>query len=119
MTIRPSAAWRAEAAQYADTGTPYTPQLLAATDAVLGTYEAEVAGLDSAAGDEEVLAAVRRVVLALNAVDAEHGAYCTIEREDLCEYIDAVLAERGVDVAALAGRNGMDGDDIAGEWRDW
>ncbi|GGT16249.1 hypothetical protein GCM10010271_18920 [Streptomyces kurssanovii] len=119
MTIRPSAAWRAEAAQYAATGTPYTPQLLAATDVALGAYETEVAGLGSAAGDEEVLAAVRRVVLALNAVDDEHGAYCTVEREDLCEYIDAVLAEHGVDVAALAGRNGMDGDDIAGEWRDW
>ncbi|QIP88686.1 hypothetical protein GLX30_22940 [Streptomyces sp. Tu 2975] len=93
--------------------------MLAATDAALGAYEADVARLGSAAGDEEVIAAVRRGVLALNAIDAEHGAYCTIEREDLCEYIDAVLAERGVDVTALADRNGMDGDDIAGEWRDW
>ncbi|MFK4595915.1 hypothetical protein [Streptomyces pristinaespiralis] len=119
MTIRPTAAWRAEAARHADSGTPYTPQLLAATDSVLGAYEAEAADLGGTASDEAVLAAVRRVVLALNDIDAEHGTYCTIEREDLCEYIDTVLSERGVDVVALAARHGMDGDDIAGEWRDW
>ncbi|MFF3684839.1 hypothetical protein [Streptomyces sp. NPDC002187] len=87
-------------------------------DAALEAYEAEIRALRPAS-DAQLLAAVERVVLALNGIDEEHGAYCTIEREELCEYIDGVLTGHGVDVAALAARNGKDADDIAGEWRDW
>ncbi|WP_328400385.1 hypothetical protein OHS70_24115 [Streptomyces sp. NBC_00390] len=117
MTDRPSTAWRAEASGDASAAELYTPALLDATDTALEAYEAEIRALRPAS-DAQLLAAVERVVLALNGIDEEHGAYCTIEREELCEYIDGVLTGHGVDVAALAARNGKDADDIAGEWRD-
>ncbi|MDX2707338.1 hypothetical protein PV350_31465 [Streptomyces sp. PA03-6a] len=40
----------------------------------------------------------------LNVIDDEYGACCSIEREDLCEYIDGVLTEQGVDASALLAR---------------
>ncbi|MET9598237.1 hypothetical protein [Streptomyces sp. NPDC006459] len=73
--------------------------------------------------DEAVFAAVERVVLALNAIDqdSQHGGshFCTEEREQLCEYIDLTLGEHGVDVAALAARQGIDRAAITDRWRDW
>ena len=37
----------------------------------------------------------------------------------LCEYIDLTLSEHGVDVAALAARQGIDRSEITDRWRDW
>ncbi len=38
---------------------------------------------------------------------------------DLCDYIDATLTESGIDVTALAIRNGKDPGELIGEWRTW
>jgi hypothetical protein len=78
----------------------------AAVDATLDAYEHDVSALDPAA-DEAVWAAAERVVLGLNGADEEHGAVETGEREELAEYIDAVLTAAGVDVAALTARRGL------------
>ncbi|MEU6309049.1 hypothetical protein [Streptomyces chartreusis] len=77
-----------------------------ATGAVLDTFENELSGLCKAR-DEQVLAVVERVVLALNAVDeADNGsAFETDERQELCDYIDESLTEHGVDVVALTARH--------------
>ncbi|MET7860054.1 hypothetical protein ABZS81_23130 [Streptomyces sp. NPDC005318] len=100
----------------------YPESLLRATDSVLEVFEAEMCVLVEPS-DEEVLGAVERVVLALNAVDgdASHGGagYCTEEREQVCEYIDLTLGEHGVDVAALAARRGINRGEITDAWRDW
>ncbi len=76
----------------------FPENLLTATDAVLDTYEAELARL-AEAEDAQILAVVERAVLALNAVnDAHNGsAFETGEREELCDYIDESLTEHGVD----------------------
>ncbi|MFF0480203.1 hypothetical protein [Streptomyces sp. NPDC004435] len=125
-------AWMAEVARDVEAGIlgpecaggaeMYPESLLRATDSVLEAFEAEVRGL-LGPSDDEVFGAVERVVLALNAVDgdASHGGagYCTEEREQLCEYIDLTLGERGVDVAALAARRGIDRAEITDAWRDW
>ncbi|GLW57540.1 hypothetical protein Kpho01_55510 [Kitasatospora phosalacinea] len=94
--------------------------LLTATDAVLQGFETDVRGL-AGASDEQVMAVVERVVLALNAVNEsfDGAAYETGEREQLCEYLDRVLVDGGVDVPALAGRLGIDRYEITDEWRDW
>ncbi|WP_432086116.1 hypothetical protein [Streptomyces sp. bgisy095] len=47
------------------------------------------------------------------------GRFRTDEREQLCEYIDLTLSENGVDVAALAVRQGIDRAGITDRWRDW
>jgi hypothetical protein len=74
--------------------------------------------------DKDVPAVVRRAVLALNAINDQHErtgrtGYETGEREDLCDYIDATLTESGIDVTALAIRNGKDPGELIGEWRTW
>jgi hypothetical protein len=63
---------------------------------------------------------IRRVVLALNRVDADHfdGDFATVEREYLCEYIDAAINASGVDLDALAERRLIDRAELTDEWRD-
>ncbi|GAA3349143.1 hypothetical protein GCM10020358_70210 [Amorphoplanes nipponensis] len=131
MISRPSQRWQRsvaeqEAAVAAGTlprDQAYAAQLwpaeaTAAIDAVLAAYEREIQSLP-AVTDEAVWAAVERVVLALNAVDEESAVIETGEREDLCEYIDAVLTEAGVDVAALTGRRDLHRGELTDGWRDW
>ncbi|GAA2788873.1 hypothetical protein GCM10019017_37820 [Streptomyces showdoensis] len=96
----------------------YPEGLLTATDAVLDSFDGEVAGLEGAE-DAQVFAVVERVVLALNAVDDVHGGYETDEREALCAYIDEALGDHGVDVAALAARHGLGRYELTDKWRDW
>jgi hypothetical protein len=93
------------------------------TDTALAAFEDELRALKSGS-DEEVLGVIERAVLALNKINEGHvdeglTGYETGEREQLCAYIDASLAEAGVDVEALEQRNGIDHGDIAGQWREW
>ncbi|MFJ3139627.1 hypothetical protein ACIPK5_27460 [Streptomyces sp. NPDC086843] len=133
MTERPTTSWchgvAEEAAEIA-AGTPhpecacmaglFPEKLLTATDAVLDTFEDQLAELDGA-GDEQVFAAVDRVVLTLNAVDDAHNvsAFETDEREELCDYIDQSLTEHGVDVVALTARHGLGRYQLTDRWRKW
>src|SRR5690349_4335949 len=103
MIERPSQRWQRrvadqEAAVAAGTlprDQAYAAQLwpadaTAAIDAILAAYEREVEALRPVP-DQAAWAAVERVVLALNAIDDEQAVIETGEREELCEYIDAVL----------------------------
>ncbi|MFE2580249.1 hypothetical protein [Streptomyces sp. NPDC059378] len=135
MANRPTDNWRAwmtETAREVAAGTLalecagdadlYPESLLRATDAALEAFEGEVRALQEPS-DEVVFGTVEGVVLALNAIDGDgqHGGagFCTEEREQLCEYIDLTLSEHGVDVAALAARQGIDRSEITDRWRDW
>jgi hypothetical protein len=141
MASRPSDTWRAEteleaAELAAGTRSPdrayaavlWPQSLIARTDAALAAFEAELAALPSGSpdtpDDNDVLAVVRRAVLALNAINDQHvrdglTGYETGEREDLCDYIDATLTGSGIDVAALAIRNGKEPGELIGGWRTW
>ncbi|MEU6544666.1 hypothetical protein [Streptomyces sp. NPDC046859] len=133
MAERPTTSWRhgiAEEAEELAAGTLdpecacmaglFPEELLAATDVVLDTFEGELPG-PSKAPDEQVFAVVERVVLALNAVDDAHNgsAFETDEREELCDYIDESLTERGVDVVALTARHGLGRYQLTNKWRKW
>ncbi|MET8324815.1 hypothetical protein [Streptomyces sp. NPDC005181] len=89
--------------------------MLEAADAALDTFEDEACSLGGAS-DERILAAVERVVEQLNTIDNEYGAFCTIEREELCEYMDQVVTEQGADVSGLLVRHGM--EELTERWRD-
>lgn len=98
----------------------FPDELLSATDAVLDAFEAELPTLTE--GDnEQVFAAVERVVLALNAVNEAHDecAFETDEREQLCLYIDEALTEQGIDVAAVTANRGLGRHELTDQWRDW
>ncbi|MFF8524582.1 hypothetical protein [Streptomyces werraensis] len=133
MAERPTTSWRhgiAEEAAEIAAGTLdpecacmaglFPEELLTATDAVLDTFEDQLAGLGDA-DDEQVFAVVERVVLALNAVDEAHNgsAFETDEREELCDYIDQSLTEHGVDVVALTARHGLGRYQLTDKWRKW
>jgi hypothetical protein len=100
----------------------WSDELIAGTDAALAAFEAELGAL-AAPSDQEVLDVVRRLVLALNEVhhrvgEAGQTPYETEERNQLSRYIGESLAEAGIDVAALAARNGFADGDVT-EGRDW
>lgn len=90
----------------------------AAVDTASDAYETEVRML-GVPSDEEAFGCVQRIVTALNAINEEHGVIATVEREELCEYVDAVLTAAGVDVTALTARHGLDRSALTDRWRDW
>lgn len=98
----------------------FPESLLIRTNQTLAAFEADLAKLSNTS-DDQVLAVVKRTILALNKVNHEHGetGYETGEREQLCDYIDDTLTEAGIDVAALASRRGIGRYAITDEWRTW
>ncbi|MEU8664551.1 hypothetical protein [Actinoplanes philippinensis] len=96
----------------------WPPAFTAAVDAVLAGYERDIAAADTSS-DDAVWAAVEKVVVGLNTADEPFGAIETGEREQLADYIDAVLTGAGVDVAALTGRRGRDRSELTDAWRAW
>jgi hypothetical protein len=131
MIERPSQKWQRKVAEQeaaVAAGTlprdqAYAAQLwpadaTAAVDATLRAYEKEVLGLRPVS-DEAAWAAVERVVRALNAIDGAQNVIETGEREELCEYLDAVLVSAGVDVVAFASRRGLHRSEVTDAWRDW
>jgi len=133
MERRPSDAWRRrveeEAAQLAQGAlTPdqvcasklWPESLLTSTDAALTAFEDNLRTLTSPS-DEDVFDTVKRLVLALNQINAQHGGagYETDEREELCDYIDASPSESGINVEALAARKNIGRWEITDTWRNW
>ncbi|GGQ56275.1 hypothetical protein [Couchioplanes azureus] len=94
----------------------FPADFVARVDAAFARFEEEIAGLEPG-DDEAAWAAVEGFVSALNAADS--GEIETSTREELCEYIDAALADAGVDVDELTARRGMDRSELTDEWRDW
>jgi hypothetical protein len=90
-----------------------------ATDDVLAQFETDVSALANPS-DAAVLRTVETVVLALNALNEEHGFPIeTGEREELCQFMDDLLTEAGIDAAALMDRQGRQRAELTDEWRDW
>lgn len=131
MINRPTESWRREVSEQAAAvaaGTlsaddAYADELwpsdfVAAVDVALDSYEAAVRSFRSPS-DDDIFRAVQHVVVALNDINEEHEAIETGEREELCEYIDAVLTEAGIDVQALTSRRGIDRAELTDLWRDW
>jgi hypothetical protein len=133
MARRPSDAWRRrveeEAAQLTQ-GALAPDQMCAAKlwpESLLNSTDAAITGFEhnlrtlAAPSDEDVLDTVKRLILALNQINAQHGGtgYETGEREELCDYIDASLSESGIDVETLAARKNIGRWEITDRWRQW
>lgn len=88
----------------------FTPQALAASDRALDDFLGELNSLDQPVSEATALPVVERVVRRFNALNDEFGYFVeTLEREELCEYIETALAAAGVR---------FDGD-ITEQWREW
>lgn len=98
----------------------YSEEFLEGVDSALSAFEADILSLTSAS-DAQILRAVERVVMALNSVNENEngGSIDTDEREQLCLFIDEVLAENGVDVGALAAKRQLNRYAITDQWRRW
>jgi hypothetical protein len=132
MAERPTMAWRRAKAEearrmaagelrpdWARSTASFPEELLVATDTAMAAFEASTAGLAGAA-DQAILAIVKRLVLSLNEINDEYGAFEeTVEREMLSGYVDHVLTQAGIDTSALAARHGMGRYEIGDEWRQW
>ena len=94
--------------------------LLNSTDAALTGFEGNLRTLMSPS-DKDVFGTVKRLILALNKINAQHGGagYETGEREELCDHIDASLSESGIDVEALAARANIGRWELTDTWRQW
>ena len=136
MVARPSDKWQQEVEEQAAAlanGTLSPDRAYAAvlwpeslrvrTDAALAVFEHELQGL-LPPSDADIFGLVQRLVVALNKVNEQHVrsgqiGYETGEREELCDYINASLAEAGIDVQALAARHGLSEYQITDQWRRW
>ncbi|TYK44038.1 hypothetical protein [Actinomadura decatromicini] len=111
MLTRPTGNWR-------QLGT-HPDSLLQRVDQALLTFETELTTLDTTS-DQAIMTTVAHVVLALNQIDGtDDHSFDTIDREELSEYIDDALTRTGIDVEALARRQGIDPGALTDQWRDW
>jgi hypothetical protein len=111
MISRPTENWRPLGV--------HSDAFLERVDRALRAFETELAAVD-VTSDEAVMAAVEHVVVALNGIDGTDGdGFDTVDREELCDYIDHAVTRAGVDVEALARRQGIDPSALTDRWRDW
>jgi len=132
--IRPTTLWRKERdeeaervaagrlpAQDAHMAALYPDAFLDLTDPVLDTF-ADAIRQRATTPDAYplVMGDVERVVLALNAIsNVSDGWIETGEREDLCGYIEQVIAQHGIDVDLLAASQGVGVHELTNQWREW
>ena len=135
MAERPTALWRnhrqeqeaAIAAGSLEREKAYALDLfpeafLGPADALLDVYDSEIAAAPrDASGYPAIMAAIEHLVEGLNSLNEEGDESWieTGERESLCEYIDTVIIEHGVDIDALAESQGLERYELTDEWRDW
>lgn len=92
----------------------YTEEVCDEAQAILDRLIEALIQLGEEAGESEKLRHFEACVTALNELDEREGIIETGEREDLCELIDIIGTEAGIDPNKFG-----DGDGIASEWRDW
>ena len=132
--IRPTTLWRKgrdeEAEDVAAGRTPaqdahmavlYPDAFLDLTDPILDAFAAAIRQRATTPDAYPlVMGDVERVVLALNAIcDVNNGWIETGEREDLCDYIEQVIARHGIDVDLLAASQGVGRHALTDRWREW
>lgn len=105
---RPTAAWTRRMRQG---DTAFTTAAIAKADALLVAYLASITDLAKAQKQAGLLPATKRLVTALNTLNRQHrgGLIETMEREELCAFIDATLRATGIDP----------GGDVTEPWREW
>jgi hypothetical protein len=105
---RPTAAWTRRMKQG---DTAFTTAAIAKADALLVAYVASITDLAKAQKQAGLLPATKRLVTALDKLNRQHrgGLIETMEREELCAFIDATLRATGVDP----------GGDVTAPWREW
>jgi hypothetical protein len=89
----------------------YTQHGVDRCGAILDTFLASLAGLDAPPNEAQVMEAVKKAVLALNALNEQCGGGLieTDQREQICELIIGAANNAGLKTE----------EDITEEWREW
>lgn len=100
----------------------FPDDFIARVDILLKAFAEAIDQCATTASDfPRVMQSIQTLVLALNTVNEDFNEEVieTGEREDLCEFIDAVIIGRGIDIEALAAAQGCRRYELTDEWRDW
>lgn len=80
--------------------------------ALLERYVSTLVALTNRKAASGIYNSVKKLVLALNKLNARHDSMIeTLEREELCDFIDKIIRATGLEVAA--------GTDLTEPWREW
>lgn len=95
----------------------YTEKHIQKCADLLDAYAAELSAIDAPAGakrDKKIMAAVKKVVIALNKLNAktDYEMLETDERDNICVLIQDAAVEAGLSVLP-------EDDDVTGEWREF
>ncbi|QKE73858.1 hypothetical protein HPK19_14015 [Arthrobacter citreus] len=81
-----------------------------ATNEVLDSFINSLEKLGAKPPEAEIMKIVKDVVIKFNELNEQYDYYIeTMEREDLCEFIDTAVSIAGLETD----------DDITEEWREW
>jgi hypothetical protein len=104
--IKPTHTWREW--QEENENHNISDQSIDSMDLILDAYIKKLNELKNP-NKEEIMLCVKEVILTINDWDMEYEFIETIEREDLCEFIDKTVEMKGLKVE----------EDITEGWRNW
>jgi len=102
------AAWRKRMVEGDDM---FCEQSIAAVEAALASYAQTLCEATQKKSASAVYSCTAKLVKALNKINDEYGLIETVEREELWEWIDALVRKTGLELGEDV--------DITEEWREW
>jgi hypothetical protein len=104
---KPTLEWKQRMAEGDDL---FTEENINATNEVLDSYINSLKELKDNPTEDEVIECVKNVVISLNILNENYDYFIeTVEREELCEFINETVGIVGV----------VSEEDITEEWREW
>lgn len=102
----------------------YPDEFLKRADVLLTKFVSKIEGASKEANSfPSIMESVKSLVLALNDLNYSEDFDVTVietgEREDLCEFIHAVIVSQGFDLTALAAFAKCCTTDLTLQWREW
>ena len=104
----PMAAWRKRMVEGDDM---FSEQSIAAVEAALASYAQTLCEATQKKSASAVYSRTAKLVKALNKINDKYGLIETVEREELWEWIDALVRKTGLELGEDV--------DITEEWREW
>lgn len=90
----------------------FTDKGIVAVESLLKEYLLTLSELTAEKKAAVIYNSIKRIVTSLNKINAKNGGFIeTLEREELCEFINNVVRETGFDIDK--------NNDLTEEWREW
>jgi len=89
----------------------FTDQNIGLTENILKDYIVRLGELTSKKKASTIYNSVKKIVYSLNTLNDKHEFIETMEREELCEFINKIVRETGIEIDTKI--------DLTEEWREW